>query len=959
MFSKVPGGTITFLFTDIEGSTKLWEQYPTAMQSALARHDQIMEAAIRQYSGQVVKKRGDGYHAAFGTPQEAASACIIAQQDLGSETWSELPGGIKVRMSLHTAAAKEREGDYYGTQLNRAARLQAAAHGGQILISMATRELLLDDLPQEAYLLDLGEHRLKDLSRPEHIYQLCAPTLAREFPPILSLDTVRTNLPVLSTSFVGRDQELAEISDLIANQSCRLLTLTGPGGIGKTRLAMQSAAECADCFPDGVYVVPLAPVSGVEFLATTIASELNFVIDTFSSSLDPKTQVLDMLRQRSMLLVLDNFEHLLDGTEILVEILASATGVKLLVTSRQLLNLQGEWTYNVPGLSYPRNGKVEDLETYSAVKLFIERARQVDPHFAMTDKHRLAVKRICQLLEGLPLGIELAAAWVSLLSPQEILEEIDKNIDFLASTRRDIEQKHRSLRAVFDASWRMLSEDQQAGFRKLSVFRGGFTRQAADSIVDLNLWQLSNLADKSMLRRSSLGRFSLHELLRAYAEEMLRAETHEWEEVHHKHSLYYLAFLKERLPELNGTHLIELREQLREEIENLRAAMFWIAIHGEADQVRSALHAYRRFFDVQGFHEGREVFRRIGDNIETRYRGSGSAMSYQDPVYLCARSIEAFFLSFLGEIETAEPIARQCLSGLKSLDLKLEHSLCYLSLGINATFRGDYEEGKKWLQHCMDISSDVHAHEITAIAMIYYGYIFHELGDYKIALEMFEKCNELFKSLDNLWGQAYALSKLGLVYDDVKDHPKALMYHTEAQKIFFGFGDKAGLAYTASRLGLTEFFLGDFEEAIRFGEIGLDSFTEIGHRWGMAVSFCRLGFPCMAIGNYEKARDYFFTALQRALENKMIPLALYALIGIACLFEEQHLDKRAAEIFAFVKAQPHTPPVYLAQGEIWFEKLISRLGDEGLAEAEASTAGMELIQLAQSVLDERARTGVA
>lgn len=954
----LPHGTVTFLFTDIEGSTKLWEQHPHTMQAVLSRHDRILENAIQKHKGHVVKKRGDGYHAAFTTPLDAVSAALVAQTDFSLEQWNPEVGVIKVRMSLHTAAALERDGDYYGTQLNRAARLESAAHGGQILVSAATRELVKDELPDGAYLRDLGEHRLKDLDRPEHIYQLVADGLIEDFPPIRAMDAVRTNLPHLSTSFIGRRGELEEIINILAKSECRLLTFVGPGGVGKTRLSIQVASELVAEYPDGVYFVSLTAVTRREYLIPAILNALNFSVDTHSSNLDPKTQLLDLLSSQSMLIVLDNFEQIMDAADLLVEILAAAPRLKFLVTSRERLNLQGEWTFEVTGLSYPRNGKVDGIEGYSAVRLFIERASQVNPQFVMGESDRIAVKRVCQLMEGFPLGIELAAAWINVLTPQEILTEIQKNIDFLASNRRDIPDKHRSLRSVFDYSWRMLNDSQRVSFRKLSVFRGGFTREAANVVADLSLIDLSGFVDKSILRRSSDGRYYLHELLRGYSLEILDSDSQESRDVHQKHSEYYLAFLEDKLPELKGINLKELRQQIRPEIENLRAAMFWIAINWQPDQACEAMDAYRYFYDVQGFHEGVQVFRDIAEELSLNRRRAGIIDLWRDPVYLCIRVIEAYYLSELGEIDQAERICQSALPGLRELDMLRDQALCYFEMGVIANYRGEYEESKYLLEQSLEISQRLQEQEYTGVTLLWLGWVYYQLGETEKALELFQLSHSIFISLNNDWGGAFALSKLGLIYDELKDYQKAIDYHDQARQIFVKFGDRAGEAYTTSRLSTAAHGMQDYSSAIRYGELSLEYFTEIGHRWGMAVSLCRIGFPNLAIGDYTLASDNFYMALQRAQEYSMIPLALYALIGIASVLTEQGHDLRAAEIFSYTMLHPQTPPLYFNQGECWFAEVQARLSPAELAQAEARFQECELDQVINTVLSERLATKV-
>lgn len=950
----LPTGTVTFLFTDIEGSTQKWDKHPGEMQMMLSRHDEILEYSISQFGGTVVKKRGDGYHAAFETAQAAARAAIEAQRLLSTEVWNDSIGALKVRMSLHTASAAQRDGDYYGTQLNRAARLQAAAHGSQILISTATMELIQDDMPDGAFLLDLGVHRLKDLTRPEHIYQLSATGLVVKFPPIISLDTVLTNLPVMTDPFIGRERELAEVKELIFNPSCRMVTLTGPGGIGKTRLAVHTAAEIAEKYSDGVYLISLSPLSATEFIVTRIADELELEIDTHSSDLDPKTQLLDFLRQRNLLLVLDNFEHLVEGAPLLNEMLAVSPGLNLLVTSRERLNLQDEWTFEVPGLTYPQNGNLEGMENFSAVQLFIERARHADPHFGFEEGNRKAIKCICQLVEGVPLGIELAAAWSNMLSADEILREIETNIDFLASNRRDIPDKHRSLRAVFDYSWNRLTDEQRSGFMKLAVFRGGFTRQAAKDVAGIDLRQLSEFVNKSMLRRLSDGRYTMHELLRSYAGEKLDKEPAAREMVQNLHSGFYLAYLDDRVRDIKGERLKEVREEIRQELENLRKGISWIVGNWQADQARQAMIAYLEFYEVQGFHEGVDVFQSLSSLVAERLRKTDLVKPHQDPVFLSAQVIEAYFLSALGEIEKSEKICQDCVPGLDEHAMDWEITMCNFIRGINAVYRGEFEHSRRLLLHSVEMLDELdHNQDKLGQVLLWLGWVDYSVGKTDQALAQFQRSYQVLSDDGNLWGTAFALSKLGLIYDELKDFNEAMKYHQEGQKIFIEFGDRAGEAYTTSRMSMAAYGMGNYELAICYGEDGLECFQEIGHRWGMIVSLCRIAFPTMALGRLQEAENLLYEGLKRALDNKMTPLAVYALIGIACLDIEHGSEQHASDIYMLVKNHPQTPQIYLAQGEPWFNKLKSRNPESSFAESAEKMKGKQLEEVARAILAER------
>ena len=450
---------------------------------------------------------------------------------------------------------------------------------------------------------DLGAHRLKDLSAPERIYQLEIDGLPSEFPLLKTIEAGMKNLPLPRTSFVGRDSELEAIDRLLEDPGCRLLTLVGPGGAGKTRLALEAAARRVDRYPHGVHFVPLASVVSPDFLAPALAESIQFSVDGAHCGFSAQEQLLDYLSERSTLLVLDNFEHLVDGSGLLNEVIERAANVELLITSRERLNLQSEWAFDVDGL-----GLAEDEKgSASAVSLFVERATQVEPNFALDDAGYSQAARICRLVDGMPLGIELAASWVSVLSCAEIADEIEGNIDFLATSMRDVPERHRSLRAAIDHSWRLLTDEQRSAFSRLSVFRGSFDRGAAAAVTGADLRLLSELVAKSLLRRPDFGRFELHELLRQYAADQLRSSPAEEADARERHARHYAAALLERRAALMGPELAVVRDELRGELDNLRAAVEWTLVEDDEHVALRVLEAFNTFLWMHRWFEGGET----------------------------------------------------------------------------------------------------------------------------------------------------------------------------------------------------------------------------------------------------------------------------------------------------------------------------------------------------------------
>jgi predicted ATPase/class 3 adenylate cyclase len=590
--AALPSGTVTFLFTDIEGSTSRWEHQPEAMRASLARHDALVRAAIDDHHGHVVKTMGDAFLAVFVRAPDAVVAALDAQRRLQAEPWGEI-GPIRVRMAVHTGAAEERDGDYYGPPLNRAARLVSAGHGGQILLSQSTYELVRDTPPDGVTFVDLGEHRLKDLIRPERVFQLVGAGLPTGFPPLRTLDARPNNLPLQTTALLGREREVADARDRLLQPEVRLLTLTGPGGTGKTRLSLQVAAELIDHpsagseqgFADGVFFVPLAPISDPALVPATIAQVLEIreigrrpVLDTLN----------EYLRDRQMLLVLDNFEQLLSAATVVGELLAASRGLKILVTSRAPLELRGEHELPVPPLALPdptRLPSIEALSQYAAVALFIERATSIRPGFSVTNENAPALAEICVRLDGLPLAIELAAARIRLLSPQAMLDRLDRRLSLLKGGARDLPARQQTLRGAIAWSYDLLDEGKQTLFRRLAIFVGGCTLDAVEAICDdagdlgIDVFDgVASLVAKSLLRQEEgpdgEPRFRMLETIREYASEQLAASG-EVATLRDRHLHYYLGLAEEADPELVGRRQAEWFDRLERENDNLRAALTW------------------------------------------------------------------------------------------------------------------------------------------------------------------------------------------------------------------------------------------------------------------------------------------------------------------------------------------------------------------------------------------------
>jgi predicted ATPase/class 3 adenylate cyclase len=580
MVEPLPTGTVTFLFTDLEGSTRLWQEHPEAMKDALARHDEILRDAIAAHEGHVVKTTGDGVHAAFASAADAVGAARDAQLALARPSWDST-GPLRVRIGLHTGQAEVRDGDYYGTSVNKAARLMSAAHGGQIVVSLATEELLRDDGAGDCTLLDLGEHRLRDLAQGERVFQVCAPGLRGEFPPLRSLETYPTNLSTQLSSFVGREAELADIVDSLSRT--RLVTVTGMGGVGKTRLATQVAANLLPEFADGAWLCELAAASNPETMVQAVASTLG---TAQRAGMSLEESVVEFLRGREALLVLDNCEHLLDAAaRLATAVLAACPRVRIVATSREGLAVDGEQVYPLRSLGLPVTADLDGLVSSDAARLFAERASGVRPAFAIDADNAAAVAEICRRLDGIPLAIELAAARLASMSAGDVARHLDERFRLLTGGRRTAVERHHTLRATVDWSYSLLDATDQAVFDRLGVFAGGFDQVAAQAVCageGVDPWDvvdaLASLVAKSMVVPEETGagttRYQLLETMRQYSLERL-AERGEADEYRRCHAEHFVTFAEAAGEGLLGTDELQWRARLRDELANLRSAVTW------------------------------------------------------------------------------------------------------------------------------------------------------------------------------------------------------------------------------------------------------------------------------------------------------------------------------------------------------------------------------------------------
>jgi predicted ATPase/class 3 adenylate cyclase len=584
--THLPTGAVTFAFTDIEGSTVRWERDRVAMHEAVRRHDAILRAAITEHGGHVFKTMGDAFCAAFTRPDSALAAMLAVRERLAAENFSAV-AGLRVRAALHTGFADERDGDYFGPALNRVARLLAIGHGGQILLSGVTRDLAHDSLPCGATLVDLGSHRLRDLTEAEHVWQLDIAGLPNEFPPLRSLDAMPNNLPIARTCFVGRENDVAEVRELLDRH--RLLTIVGSGGVGKTRLAVQVGAQVLDRYPDGVWFVDLAPIDDPELVASVVAQAIG-MSQRQGQRVDEA--IPQWLKRKKMFLIFDNCEHLLEPVAALAHAISATTpDVRILATSRQALNISGEAVHLLPSLAVPPEAarlKSAEALGYGAIALFVDRAQAADTRFSMTDDNAPIIAEICRRLDGIALAIELAAARVKVLSIPNLAQRLGERFKLLTGGSRDLLPRQKTLTALIDWSYDLLTPQEQRLFNRLGVFAGGFGLNAAtavcsgDSLDELDVLDLlSSLTDKSLVVADTSGetaRYRLLESTAAYALGKL-AESDERERMGRRHAQYFRE-QAEAADERSGSgSTVAWLANVELEIDNYRTALEWGLTH--------------------------------------------------------------------------------------------------------------------------------------------------------------------------------------------------------------------------------------------------------------------------------------------------------------------------------------------------------------------------------------------
>jgi predicted ATPase/class 3 adenylate cyclase len=819
-------GTVTLLFTDIEGSTRLLQRLGDRYGDALAQHRRLLRDAIANHRGQEVDNQGDAIFAAFPTAREAVAAAVAAQRSLTRHQWpDELP--VRVRMGIHTGEPTATGEGYVGIDLHRAARICAAAHGGQVLISQTTRDLVGDKLPPETVLRDLGEYRLKDLTEPQRLFQVVVAGMPSDFPPLRSLDHRPTNLPAQLTVFVGRERELVEVTGLLRQGALRLLTLTGPGGSGKTRLALQAANALVDEFRNGACLVPLAPVTDPLLVGPTIAQTLG-VRQAGGQPLEERLR--DELQDRELLLLLDNFEHLVAAAPLVAGLLLACPRLKVMITSREAVHLSGEQEYHVP----PLPGR-------DAVALFAERARAAQPDFVVTP----AVADICARLDGLPLAIELAAARVKLLAPEAMVGRLQRRLQLLVGGARDLPSRQQTLRATLDWSHDLLDPAEQRLFARLAVFAGGCTLEAAETVCDDGdlgvavLDGLVSLFDKSLLRRQdgdiTEPRLLLLETIREYAWERLLASG-DADALAARHAAHFLALAEEAEPQLWRAGQERWFQQLDLEHDNLRAALTWSLARPDPEMAMRLAGALGAYWEARG-------------QIVEAHRWLDAALA----------------------AGPASPLSRaRALMAKSRLLLIIEE---------------DAGRAQHVLEESLALFRQTDEARWIAVTVCHLAQAARRLGEHGRADALFEEGVELARGQGDPWVLALALNNRG---DDLIEHlgdfARARPMLEESLSLRRALGEKRGLALTLLNLGALTLREGHIEQAVPLYEESLALAREVGLIPHTAWALAGLGLAAVYQGADNRALPKLRESLQLARDMRdryTIAECLSALASVA------------------------------------------------------------------------------
>jgi predicted ATPase/class 3 adenylate cyclase len=911
--------TLTFLFTDIEGSTPLWDTRPAAMAAATDRHNALLREAITRHGGQAFRVVGDAFCIAFSDATSAVLAAVDAQRALAAQRSDEAP--IHVRMGLHSGTVEDAEDEIFrGPTLARAARVMSAAHGGQMLLTAATVALLDRTAPRGSALRDLGDHTLRGFARPERLYQLTAAGLRSEFPPIRTQEATRTNLPPSLTVFVGRAQALAQVREQV--RKSRMVTLIGSGGTGKTRLSLEAAGELVANFPDGVWLIELAPLADAALIPHAIAAVLGARAE---GDTPPMTLIESTLRDKRALLLLDNCEHVVDEAANVVQtLLRTLPQLHLLASSREALGVEGETVYRVPSLTMPVADSPPtpaDVTASEAGQLFLDRATTVAPAFTLTEQNAAAVTQVCRRLDGIPLAIELAAARLTALSVEELAQRIDDRFRLLTGGRRTALPRQRTLRALVDWSYDLLSADERSVLNTLAVFAGGFSLEAAERVCAADalsettvLDAVERLVAKSLViaeqQHETETRYRLLETIRQYASEKL-VECGQADAMRRRHFAYFQDLAENAANALQGPLALEWLDRLEAEHDNLRAALDWSGDAKPTDYARLA-GALRNFWDTRGhftagwarleralaLHTARDEVRLavllgagtlayrldhtqrsddiLGEAI-TLARELGNARSEAE-----ATLVQAWDRSWQGA-DALEPLALRGEALAKSVGDRPGEAFALLLLGRAARLRGQYAKARSLFLESARLYDNAGCVVGTPLGIQEAGACAFELLDFTAARQLLDDALVQHRRFGNVHDAATTLGLLGQLALNEHRLDEARAQSAESLRIFRALHDRNCGAHAADIHATVLCAMGEAAAALPHAESAAATYRELGFPHSLAHALCTVGRVHAALGEIDVARRSLFAGLieqQRANRDTRLPGLLETIAGM-------------------------------------------------------------------------------
>ena len=896
---------VTFLFTDIENSAKLWEQAREKMKIALQRHHDILNAAITSNGGEVFQIVGDAFCAAFPTVPGAISAAVKAQQELYQESW-DLPFPIRVRMGIHTGEAdRTATGDYASNPtLNRVARILNAAHGGQVLLSLGTTDLVKDWLPAQLGLRDMGEHYLKNLIHPEHLFQLIVDGLPSDFPPLNTL-TRHHNLPVQLTSFVGREQEIALVHEYLSNDDIRLVTLMGPPGIGKTRLSIEAARAALPDFPDGAFFVALASLTEATLIAPTVAQSLGYVS---TKNISTSNQLKEGIGNRQMLLVLDNCEHLIEDVAALVsDLLFACPQLTILATSRESLRIPGEWLYPVPAFGVPeRSPSMDTAFNFPALQLFAERARAVRPEFLLSNENVATISALCAHLDGLPLAIELIAARVRLMSPQALLDRLSDQFILSMDGMRAASERQRTLNNAIGWSYNLLSAEEQKLFAYLSVFSGGFTLESAEAMFSLNITArpvsdfVALLVDKSLIQRfpneDGEPRYSMLVTIREYARERLR-EMGEEREIRDLHLAYFLNLAERADREVHGPAQVAWMDRLDLELDNFRAALDWCLSNRQTESLLRLFAALGWTWLVRwSFSESRSWLDKIRALPDFTDYPATYARILNTSVH------QEWMAANYGEARSLVEESRAIWLGLDTAGKGGLAAALYL-LGMIAMQKGDYDEAVSYFEQSFELYQKCGDKWGMAFAKFLLGNIASQRGEDDSTLVWLKQSLDLFHELGDPWGMARSSQFLGQLFLEQGNYENARLYFDQHLRLDEGLHFKPGIVVALYNLGHLYRYQRDYDQAEQYYKKSL----ALSHEYGLksietSNNVYNLGMLALHRKKYPLAVQYFTDYFNVAPISVEKITAADLLIATAAIAAGINQPGRAAKLYGAAQA---------------------------------------------------------